>query len=267
MADLVNNRIVGDMPEDMLPNPSPALSTERKEELRQHLTNAVQEGAHSMPEDAAPLVCRPKRLESWRIFKIMSEFVEGFEMLQKYALGATFFGSVRNTLDERYYRDASELAGKLAKRGFAIVSGGAGGIMEAANRGAHEAGGASIGLNINLPNEQKSNQYLTDSMSFDHFFVRKTMLAFASEVYVYFPGGFGTLDELFEMLTLVQTKKIQKVPIVLYGKEHWEPLFNEFVKYELLLEDHAIDQADTELYKIVDTVDEAFTYIIENVKC
>ncbi len=244
-----------------------ALSAAKTEELRQHLAAAVHEGARSIPEDRAPLVCRPKRLEAWRIFKIMSEFVEGFEMLQKYALGATFFGTNRQTMDDRFYSEATELASKLAKRGFAIVTGGAGGIMEAANKGAHEAGGASIGLNINLPHEQQNNPYLTDSMSFDHFFVRKTMLAFASEVYIYFPGGFGTLDELFEMLTLVQTKKIQRVPIVIYGREHWEPLLTQFVKQELLTEDHAIDADDIKLYTLVDTVDEAFEFIVNNVKC
>ncbi|MBU1754777.1 TIGR00730 family Rossman fold protein, partial [Patescibacteria group bacterium] len=204
--------------------------------------------------------------DSWRIFKIMSEFVEGFELLQKYGLAVTFFGTARESFEPHFYQAASELAGKLAKSGFAVITGGSKGIMQAANKGAFEAGGSSIGLNIQLPHEQNANTFVTDQLEFNHFFVRKVMLAFASEVYVYFPGGFGTLDELFEILTLVQTKKIRKVPIVLYGKEYWDPLL-AFIDTKMFKEHGAINEEDMQLFRIVDTVDEAYEYIMANVTC
>lgn len=236
------------------------------EQMGKHLSAHIEKGKGNVPSIPEPLICKPKQLESWRIFKIMSEFVEGFEMLQKYTLAATFFGSTRTTFEDHFYRSATELAGKLSKQGFAIITGGAGGIMEAANKGAYEAGGASVGLNIRLPQEQAPNSYLTDMANFDHFFVRKTMLAFASEVYIYFPGGFGTLDEFFEVLTLDQTKKIKRVPIVLFGSEYWGPLI-EFMKTKLLSEHSAIDADDLTLFYLTDSVDEAFDYIVRNVKC
>ncbi|KND52008.1 MAG: hypothetical protein ABA06_01965 [Parcubacteria bacterium C7867-001] len=236
------------------------------EPMHEKLTRAVSEGKETMPESVDPLVCKPKKLESWRIFKIMSEFVEGFELVQKYALAASFFGTTRGTFEPHFYESATKLAELLSKKGFAIVTGGASGIMEAANKGAHIAGGASIGLNIELPNEQRGNNYLTDNIFFNHFFVRKTMLSFASEVYIYFPGGFGTLDEFFEMITLIQTKKIKRVPMVLFGSEYWNPLI-EFFKTKLLAEHQAIDAEDMNLFFLTDSVDEAYEYIINNVKC
>ncbi|HWH07464.1 MAG TPA: TIGR00730 family Rossman fold protein [Candidatus Paceibacterota bacterium] len=230
------------------------------------LTRAIQEGKHEVPEVPAPLVCKPRQLESWRVFKIMSEFVEGFDVIQKYGLAASFFGTARQSFDQSVYDAATELAGRLAKSGFAIITGGSDGIMEAANKGAYEAGGDSIGLNIELDMEQAPNTYLTEMVTFHHFFVRKVMLTFASEVYVYFPGGFGTLDEFSEIVTLVQTKKIRKVPIVLYGKEYWDPFIKIFEE-RLYKEYKAVDEADLDLYKVVDTVDEAYEYIMANVKC
>ena len=231
-----------------------------------HLARLVAEGKKAVPAEPQPLVCKPRELEPWRVFKIMSEFVEGFELLQKYALAATFFGTTRMSFDPSIYQAATELAGKLAKQGFAIVTGGSAGIMEAANKGAFEAGGASVGLNIRLDSKQPMNNYLTEELFFDHFFVRKVMLTFASEVYIYFPGGFGTLDEFTEILTLVQTKKIKRVPIVLFGKEYWTPLLSHF-RDDLYERYHAVDEGDLELYKLVDTVDEAYEYIIKNVEC
>lgn len=230
------------------------------------LTEAIQQGKHTVPEAPAPLVCKPRQIESWRIFKIMAEFVDGFEILKRYGLSATFFGTARASFDPKVYEDASALAGKLAKAGFSIISGGSAGVMEAANKGAYEAGGSSIGLNIRLNDKQALNKYLTDSMMFDHFFVRKVMLAFAAEVYIYFPGGFGTLDEFTEIVTLIQTKKIKPVPIVLYGKEFWTPFLNIF-RTELLEKYHAIDEADMDIFHLVDSVDEALEYITKNVKC
>jgi uncharacterized protein (TIGR00730 family) len=239
-------------------------STEHHEVMGQVLTQAIQQGKRQVPNIPDPLVMKPADLESWRVFKIMSEFVEGFELLKKYGLAATFFGTARNTFEPHFYEEASALAGKLATTGFAIITGGGSGIMGAANKGAFEAGGASIGLNIRLSKSQGLNQYVTDSITFEHFFVRKVMLTFASEVYIYFPGGFGTLDEFFEIITLVQTNKIRKVPIILYGKEYWLPLI-AFFKTKMYGEHHAIDEADMDLYFVADSVDEAYEYIIKNV--
>jgi|CXWL01.1.fsa_nt_gi uncharacterized protein (TIGR00730 family) len=234
--------------------------------ISQRLSHAIQKGKSEIPHDPPALVCRPRELEPWRIFKIMTEFTEGFEVIQKYGLAASFFGTARDSFEKHFYVEAQDLAGKLAKSGFAIVTGGGSGIMESANKGAYEAGGASIGLNIRLEDSQGINKYITESYTFEHFFVRKVMLAFASEVYIYFPGGFGTLDEFFEMVTLIQTKKIRKIPMVLFGKEYWKPLI-EFLEAKMLKEHHAIDKSDLDLYVIVDSVDEAYEYIRANVRC
>lgn len=205
-------------------------------------------------------------IQSWRVFRIMSEFVQGFELLRNYGLAATFWGSARLTPDNEYYKAAEELAAKLAKKGFAVISGGGGGIMEASNVGAFKVGGKSIGLNIELPFEQKLNPYTTDSLTFKYFFSRKVMLTFSSEVYVYFPGGFGTLDEFFEIITLIQTKKIEKVPVVLYGKDFWEPLLRWFEK-DLVKKHKTISKEDLDLYYVADTVEDAYKYILKNVDC
>lgn len=204
-------------------------------------------------------------VQSWRVFRIMSEFVQGFEMLRHHGLAATFWGSARTNPDDKYYKQAEELAAKLAKNGFSIISGGGPGIMEASNVGAFKVGGKSIGLNIKLPYEQKLNPYTTESLNFDFFFSRKVMLTFASEVYVYFPGGFGTLDEFFEIVTLIQTKKIEKIPVILYGKEYWDPLVR-FFEQNLLKKYQTISPEDLELFKVVDSVDEALKYVNKEIK-
>src|SRR3989338_457746 len=232
----------------------------------ERLAKAVHEGHRTMPEDRPLLVCKPKKIESWRIFKIMAEFIEGFDIIRRYGLAVSFFGSARATFGDEVYQHATDLAGRLAKKGFAVVTGGSSGIMQAANRGAFEVGGASVGLNINLPQVQLYNPYLTERFGFDHFFVRKVMLTYASEVYVYFPGGFGTLDEFFEIVTLVQTKKIRKVPIILYGKDFWGPLLG-FIEKTLYQDHKAIDESDMKLYTLVNSVDEAYDYITANVSC
>ena len=239
---------------------------ERKNSVSDVLREAISKGEDSVPEHPEPLVCKPTHIEPWRIFRIMSEFVEGFELLRRYGLAATFFGTARCTLDSVVYQNTEELAARLAKRGFAVITGGSAGVMQAANRGAYNAGGSSIGLMIRLPDEQTANTYLTDSVLFNHFFVRKVMLTFASEVYIYMPGGFGTLDEFFEVVTLVQTKKIQRVPIILFDRSYWTPLLS-FIEDKLARELHTIDEADMSLYMLVDTVDEAYDYIVANVKC
>ena len=232
----------------------------------ERVAQAVHEGQRTMPDERPPLVCKPKKIESWRIFKIMSEFIEGFDILRRYGLAVSVFGSARATFEDEVYQHATELTARLAKRGFSVITGGSAGVMQAANKGAFEAGGASVGLNINLQELQTYNPYLTEKHGFDHFFVRKVMLTYASEVYVYFPGGFGTLDEFFEIVTLVQTKKIRKVPIVLFGSTFWNPLLT-FIEEKMYKEHGAINKEDMELYKVVDTVDEAFDYIVANTTC
>lgn len=197
---------------------------------------------------------------SWRIFRIMAEFVSGFELLRKYRLAATIFGSARSLPTDAWYQESQKLGYLLAKSGFAIITGGGGGIMGAANKGAYEAGGDSIGLNIKLPHEQHLNSYVTDSETFYYFFPRKVMLSFASEVYIYFPGGFGTLDEFFEILTLVQTKKISPVPIILIGKEFWEPLIVWF-KSTLADTYGTIQEGDISLVHVVNSAQEAFDLV------
>lgn len=235
-------------------------------EKTERLTKIVHEGGRTMPSDNPPLVCKPKQIESWRIFKIMMEFIEGFSIIRRHGLAVSIFGSSHATLGDDSYLRAKDLAGRLAKKGFAVVTGGSSGIMQAANKGAFEAGGESIGLNINLSNAQEYNPYLTEKFGFDHFFVRKVMLTYASEVYVYFPGGFGTLDEFFEILTLVQTKKIRRVPMVLIGREYWDPLL-EFLTKVVCKKYSAVTNEDLKLFTLVDSVDEAYEYILANVSC
>lgn len=203
---------------------------------------------------------RDNPIDSWRIFKIMSEFVQGFEMIRQYGKAATFFGSARCSLDDEIYKQACELARRLSEAEYTIITGGGSGIMEAANRGAFQAGGKSVGLNIDLPHNQGLNPCVHESMNFHYFFTRKVMLTFSSEVYIYFPGGFGTLDEFFELTTLVQTEKINPIPIILFDREYWKPLTDWFE--ESLVRKHGtINQKDTKIYTIVDSVDEAFGLI------
>ncbi len=203
-------------------------------------------------------------VQSWRVFKIMSEFVQGFEILRRHGLAVTVYGSARTKPDAPDYQAAEELCARLAKKYFTVITGGGPGIMEAANVGAYKAGGKSIGFNIDLPFEQKLNPYVTESMDFDYFFSRKVMLAFAAEAYVYFPGGFGTLDELMEMVTLIQTKKIKHIPIVLYDKAFWGPLL-DWCRNTLLKEYKTISSEDIDILHVVDSVDEAYDYIVKSV--
>lgn len=197
----------------------------------------------------------------WRVFRIMAEFVDGFQFLADIKRAVTFFGSARFTDDNRWYKTARELAQMLAKAKFSVITGGGPGIMEAGNRGAVEADGESIGINIQLPYEQRVNDYVKKSRGFYYFFTRKVMLAYSAQAYVFFPGGFGTLDELLEILTLVQTKKIHdNVPIVLVGKDFWGDL-NDWMKKKLLDQYDTIDPEDLKLYTIVDSAKEAFEII------
>ncbi|PIQ68630.1 MAG: TIGR00730 family Rossman fold protein [Candidatus Taylorbacteria bacterium CG11_big_fil_rev_8_21_14_0_20_46_11] len=189
---------------------------------------------------------------SGRVNRISNEFSQGFEFISQFPKSVTFFGSARFTESSEHYIKACSLAGKISKTlGYTILTGGSHGIMEAANRGAFEAGGESVGLNIRLPKEQSGNKYTTASSEFSYFFARKVALSFAAEAYIFFPGGFGTLDEFFEIITLVQTHKIRKVPIFLVGKDYWEPL-NKFIKENIFELHKAIGEHDMELYSITD---------------
>src|SRR5918998_1020382 len=174
-----------------------------------------------------------KRSDTWRVFRIMGEFVEGFAELASVTRGVSLFGSARTPADTPMYEAARETAALLAREGFAVITGGGPGIMEAANRGALDAGGISIGCNIELPFEQRPNPYQTRSITFDYFFVRKTMFVKYSTAFIIFPGGFGTLDELFEALTLIQTRKIRNFPVVLFGTRFWAGML-EWIKETML---------------------------------
>jgi len=198
---------------------------------------------------------------TWRIFRIMAEFVEGFQFLSEFNREVTIFGSARCKPSNRWYKEARKLGNLLAECGFTVITGGGPGIMEAANRGATERGGQSVGLNIQLPMEQRINEYVKKGRGFHYFFTRKVMLAASAQAYVYFPGGFGTLDEMFEIVTLIQTGKMQKIPVVLVGKEFWAPLFDW--ARTTLVKEGTINPKDLELMQIVDTAEEAFK-IVEN---
>lgn len=204
-------------------------------------------------------------LSSWRILKIMGEFVSGFEFLRRYGLAATFFGSARNTLPKEIYDDASKLAAGLAKLGFAVITGGGPGIMEAANKGAYDGGGQSVGINIQLPMEQRVNPYVKESAAFHYFFTRKVMLSYASEIYIFYPGGFGTLDEMFEMITLVQTGKVGPMPIILVNKDFWSPLVS-WIEGSLVEKFETISKEDMNIFHVVDSADEALIVIEDLIK-
>jgi len=192
--------------------------------------------------------------DTWRVFRIMGEFVEGFDELATLTRGISIFGSARSKPGAPDYIAAQETAALLAKEGFAVITGGGPGIMEAANRGAFEAGGLSIGCNIELPFEQRPNAYQTRSMTFKYFFVRKMMFVKYSLGFVIFPGGFGTFDELFEALTLIQTKKIRDFPVVLFGSTYWSGLVNWI--QDVVLQDGKIAEHDLRLFHVTDSPEE-----------
>jgi uncharacterized protein (TIGR00730 family) len=198
--------------------------------------------------------------ESWRLFKIMGEFVEGVEALHHLGPAVSIFGSARTPPDDPVYRAAESIAARFAQENFAVITGGGGGIMEAANKGAAEAGGTSVGLNINLPYEQVPNSYATITLDFHYFFVRKVMFVKYAMAYVIMPGGFGTLDELFEAVTLIQTHRIKPLPVILVGSDFWSGLV-EWVRSRLLSEKR-ISPEDMDIIQILDDPEE----IVKTVK-
>jgi len=191
-----------------------------------------------------------ERGESWRLFRIMAEFVEGFDELSNVYPAVTIFGSARVKPGNAIYEKAYRIARGLGEKGYGVITGGGGGVMEAANKGAAEAGGASVGMNIELPMEQQPNRYANLRLNFRYFFVRKVMFIKYAQAYVVLPGGFGTLDELAEALTLIQTKKIKPFPVILVGKDYWAPLI-EWFKRTMLGHEH-ISVEDMDIFRIHD---------------
>jgi uncharacterized protein (TIGR00730 family) len=203
-----------------------------------------------------------KVTDSWQIFKIMAEFVDGFEKLAKIGPCVSIFGSARTKNENKYYEIAMEIGRRLTERGYGVITGGGPGIMEAGNKGAYEAGGKSVGINIELPFEQFHNRYIDRDklLDFDYFFVRKVMFMKYSQGYIVLPGGFGTMDELFEAMTLIQTGKIARFPIVLVGVSYWTGLI-EWIKSTMLESQSNINPEDLNLFRLVDTAEEAAEHI------
>lgn len=240
---------------------------------------STKRAALNVPASKLPLV-EEKRPDDWRatfewrIMRIMAEFVDGWQFLADYKKIITFFGSARFAPGDTWYEEARKLGRMLANGGWDIVTGGGPGIMEAANQGAHEVHehngsvlendkkvGDSIGLNIKLPFEQRINAYVDKAIAFHYFFVRKVMLSYYAQAYVFFPGGFGTLDEVFEIVTLIQTKKIDsRIPVILVGKEFWTPLI-DWIQKGVYEQFRAVDETDLSIFTLVDSADEAFKVI------
>lgn len=218
------------------------------------------------PETEIP-VCIPRDIvlqaAMIRLGNIDDELQAGYNVVRKYHKTVTVFGSARTPEGEPYYEAAREFTRKLAVHDYAVITGGGRGIMEAANRGAFEAGGQSIGFNIVLPHEQKLNPYTTESLAFSHFSPRKIAMTLYADAYVYFPGGFGTLDEMMEILTLIQTGKTPKAPIILYGTDFWRPL-DDFIRTTMLEKEHLVSAGDELLYHITDDTDEMVELIRAN---
>jgi uncharacterized protein (TIGR00730 family) len=205
-----------------------------------------------------------KAHSSWQIFKIMAEFVQGFEDLAKIGPCVSIFGSARTHPDNKYYKLAVDISQKLTQEGFGVISGGGPGIMEAANKGAALAGGRSVGLNIDLPFEQTSNEYIDKdkNLNFDYFFVRKVMFTKYSQCFIMMPGGWGTMDEFFEVATLIQTRKFTQTPMICVGSAYWKGLF-DWMRETMLMEENNISPGDLEMIKISDDPDDIVNYVRE----
>lgn len=192
--------------------------------------------------------------ESWRLFKILGEFVEGVEALHELGPAVSIFGSARTKPDDPVYQQARQIAAAFAREGFAVITGGGGGVMEAANKGATEAGGDSVGLNIKLPFEQKPNEFANVQIEFNYFFIRKVMFMKYAAAYIGLPGGFGTLDEIFEVMTLIQTRRIKPFPVILVGSKYWNGLL-DWIRARLL-DGGMISSGDTDIVQVIDDPDE-----------
>src|SRR3989344_6923389 len=246
------------------------------------MTPSLQQEKYNVPAKQLPLTPHEKLKDKdfrssfhWRVFRIIAEFVDGWQFLADLKKSVTFFGSARTQEGTQWYEEARKLGHLLAKDGYDVITCGGPGVMEAANRGAWEANeettnngspndsdkiGKSIGLNIKLPLEQRINKYVDKSVAFHYFFVRKVMLSYYAQAYIYFPGGYGTMDEVFELLTLIQTKKVPPIPVILIGKDFWGTLAS-WLENEVCEKHHALDHEDLLLYKIVDSAEEAFEII------
>jgi len=224
---------------------------------KKHADRELLKVVHKLKEDFT-------NTDPWRVLRIQGEFVEGFDALSKIGPAVAVFGSARFTPDNYYYQVATFCAEKLVKAGLAIITGGGPGIMEAANLGAYRAGGISVGCNIELPEEQESNPYQTISLHFRYFFVRKMMFVKYSVAFLIFPGGFGTMDEFFESLTLSQTGKIEHFPIILFGSSYWKDLLK--CMQNSMLKEGCISEKDLELFHILDDPEKAVNIIVDNSK-
>ena len=242
---------------------------EKTDQIRK-LQSQILRGGKKPTEDERLLApVKPEALEftqtdPWRVFRIMGEFVEGFDSLADLGSAVTIFGSARTKPDDPMYQAAVELGAKLGRAGFAVITGGGPGIMEAGNRGARESGARSIGLNIELPFEQHVNPYVDEPIDFHYFFARKTMFLKYANAFVIFPGGFGTMDEFFESLTLIQTGKMRNFPVVLFGMDYWRGLVDWL--RDTMLAEGKISEGDLDLLLMTDSTDEACEFIVRSAK-
>jgi uncharacterized protein (TIGR00730 family) len=253
MAKPDNSRDLPSEPPPQPPVPNPSLNRNKGETATEDEKLLSRGGVEALPS-------RDVTQDAWRVFRIMGEFVEGFDTLARLGPAVSIFGSARARAGDRYYQAAEEVGRLLAQEGFAVVTGGGPGIMEAANKGALEAGGESVGCNIELPFEQGMNAYVKTAINFRYFFVRKTMFVKYAEAFVIFPGGFGTMDELFEALTLIQTGKVRDFPVVLFGRDYWQGLL-DWLKHTMASEGK-IHASDLDLMVVTDSPAEACAVVV-----
>ncbi len=247
-------------PEHWVPNPSLSRAARTGEATEDELLLERPKLPH--PVARMPAQAEFTRGDPWRVLRIMGEYVHGFDALAEVGTAISIFGSARTREDDPMYQAAREMAGRLAQSGFAIITGGGPGIMEAANRGARDAGGLSIGCNIELPHEQTTNPYVDVAINFRYFFCRKTMFMKYSEGFVLFPGGFGTLDELFESLTLIQTGKIKRFPVIMFGSSYWGGMLDWMRRR--VVEEAKIDPTDMDLMTVTDSPEAASEFILRS---